>query len=62
MFLPLGLLLEHWIDHVTTEHIYVKLVFSIRYSTDESRAKKLILRAVFGAVDESLASCGKLVS
>ena len=47
MFLPLDLLLECWIEHVTIGPQYVKLV----YSTGEFQTLQLIVLEAFGALD-----------
>ena len=47
MFLPLDILFEYWIEHVTFILLYVMFIFS----TGEFQALQLNILVVFGAVD-----------
>ena len=55
MFLPLDILLENWIEHVSFGLLYVMFTFPthslLGYSTGEFQALQLIVLVAFGAVD-----------
>ena len=51
MFLPLDILFEYWIEHVSFGLLYVMFTFLLEYSTGEFQALQLIVLVAFGAVD-----------
>ena len=57
MFQPLDIPFEHWIEHVAFGLVMSYLDSLLGYSTSELQALKLIVLAVFGAVNQPLASC-----
>ena len=51
MFLPLDILLEYWIEHVSFGLLYVMFTFPTRIFSGEFQALQLIVLAAFGVVD-----------
>ena len=52
MLLPLDILLEHWIEHVSLDSFMSCLHCLLGYSTGEFQAMQLIVLAAFGAMDQ----------
>ena len=57
MFLPLDLVFEYWIEHVTFELLDVCLDFLLWYSSGDVWDLELIVLVVYGAVDYQLTIC-----